>query len=150
VARTIQLICPICAYYRLCTPPDWFVDAIDLSQVDAFVVIDDDRSIHEVWSQRLSTLKGVEMISFLSIKEFKKWFPKKRSGSFRYFVDYEFINEDQDGIALIEEMGIGALSILVTSQYDSGQVIDACDRVGLKQIPKILTGYVKLKCHGVD
>jgi hypothetical protein len=48
-------------------------------------------------------------------------------------------------LQIIEELGLGAQSILVTSRYEEAHIREKCERLGVKLIPKAMAGFVPIE-----
>lgn len=127
------------------------MDFIKISKNAQLISIDDDVSIHNVWQDRISNLKDVlniEYITFTSASEFKTWFQKQRDSSKNsqiFLVDYELLNQKDTGLDLIEELGIAKNSILVTSRYEEEIIRLRCEKLKIKLIPKAMACFVPFK-----
>lgn len=72
------------------------------------------------------------------------WLRENRPSSFLGLIDYELLRQSVSGLDLIEQEGIAASSILVTSRFEEPAVLARCARLGLRMIPKELVGLVPL------
>ena len=131
--------------------PSWFMPKINLIEHQYVVIIDDDKSIHDVWKERfrqfeISTNKKVELLHFYSPKEFMAWNKIEAQSNIRimYLFDYEFIGSDVNGIDLIIKFNVNYLSILVTSRFDSEHIITRCEELGIKFLPKNMASFIPL------
>ena len=112
---TIRIELPLSA------APEWFVPRLEFPERGLIVVLDDDQSIHQIWTERLSawTENGALQVShFTSAAELRQWFisNKQIARGAQYLVDFELIGEKETGLSLIEELGIrGAFD----SHYES-------------------------------
>ena len=134
--------------------PKWFVEEIRLNPNMQLVSVDDDVSIHQVWSGRFKSLHISEVIkhlSFTSTKSFIDWFGAQATDNnvgisdTLFLVDYEFLNEAMTGLDLIEKLNISKYAILITSRFEEPQIRARCDSAGLKLIPKSMAGLVPIK-----
>lgn len=137
--------------------PSWFVDRITIGSETTIVSLDDDLSIHQIWSDRLSSLikirKPISHLRFTSGKEFLEWLKVNQSKEDQavdsgpktlFLIDYELINQNFTGLDVIEEMNIGAESILVTSRYDETELRERCARNGVRILPKTCAAQVPI------
>jgi hypothetical protein len=128
--------------------PDWFVPELKLSRGGAVVVLDDDSSIHQIWRGRFETLGlknlGVETVHLSTPSEFRAWVHANRARRIQpvYLVDFELLGQSESGLSLIESLGIGLQSILVTSRCEELSVMEGCRRLSVRLIPKGLAGFV--------
>lgn len=130
------------------SPPNWFIDKIALNDFDTVVTVDDDATIHQIWSERLSSFlksnEGSTHLSFASTSEFKKWHVDNKSERALYLIDYEYLNQNESGLDLIESAGIQAQAVLVTSHFEDTQVLERASAAGVAIIPKALAAVVPI------
>lgn len=127
--------------------PKWFPEKIRFTGNTTVVSVDDDISIHEIWRSRFQSLsenfEDLKFLSFSSVTDFSQWFEKSKSRSDCLFlVDFEFLRQSKSGLELIEELGIGENSILVTSRYADQEVSRHAQRLGVPILPKALSGFI--------
>lgn len=136
--------------------PQWFVEKLITRSEMTIVSLDDDISIHQIWSGRFGTeqLKkiGLGHKMFTSGSEFRRWVLSDREQNKNYklkserlfLVDFELLNQGASGLDLIEELGIGEQAILITSRYEEGPIRRRCELLGVKLIPKSMAGRVPI------
>lgn len=132
----------------LAPPPKWFLEELQIKTEQTIIILDDDTAIHGLWKQRLnSTFMEVNIRCFVSGAQFKQWYYKTRNPSekFLFLIDYELLNQPQNGIEIIEELNLADQSILVTSRFEESQIIEKCQRLNLKQIPKLLAASIPIR-----
>ncbi|MFZ4402869.1 MAG: sensor histidine kinase [Pseudobdellovibrionaceae bacterium] len=139
------------------TAPGWFVEEIQLEPLSSgsylVVSVDDDLSIHGIWQGRLTSksnpTKQIQHLTFTSGSEFKSWVesekPKADFNPILFLVDYEFLNQTQNGLNLIEDLGIASQAILVTSRFEEPSVRRRCEKLGVKLIPKNMASFVPIQ-----
>ena len=145
VGTKIQISLPICQ------TPSWFVEELILVPGSILYSVDDDQSIHGIWGQRCSTKKfqdsNIQLKSMTSAKEFIK---EVKTYSFQhldqmiFLIDFEFLNQNINGLELIESLQLQKYSYLVTSRYEDSEIIKKCNILGVKLIPKSLAGVVPI------
>ena len=133
-------------------PPKWFVGKLVLSQNSLLISLDDDESIHQIWTKRLvdSGAQNVTHLIFQSCFEFEKWYLSERESNegvnkMFFLIDFELVNQPLNGIELISKLGIAKQSILVTSRYDEATVRKKCDDLNLRIIPKAISGFMPIE-----
>lgn len=133
-------------------PPDWFVPQIELNANTSVVVLDDDPTIGLLWRRRILAAGGRpgSFHSFERADEFKKWTQAHRDQSALFLVDYELTGQSQNGISVIEELGIAENSILVTGRYDDPGVQAKVRWNCLRMIPKPMLFIVPLSVKGMN
>lgn len=131
--------------------PKWFVERLIISPRMSIASLDDDISIHQIWrgrfeSQNISSV-DIKHNTFTSGSEFKSWISSQSHESIQrlYLVDYELLNQNSTGLDIIEELGVGPQSILVTSRYEEEKIRERCDKMGVKLIPKAMAGFVPIE-----
>jgi signal transduction histidine kinase len=130
--------------------PITFVSKIPIKEFSEVVVLDDDLSIHKVWEGRLASISAFEKIiglkSFTSPQTFKSWFVEQNKEIFRiFFIDYEFMREKENGLDVIQELGLKENTYLVTSRYEDPHVQALCEKLGIKLIDKGMAGFIPLE-----
>ena len=127
--------------------PAWFVPEIRLRAHQKVVVADDDLSIHEIWKTRLAApaFDGVQLIHASAPTDLTLLHDENFANDTLYLVDYEFLGHDQSGLDLIERMGIAARAVLVTSRYEDVAIQSRCAQLGVRLIPKAITGFVPIR-----
>lgn len=125
--------------------PSWFASSLELFRETTVVSVDDDLSIHHIWKGRLDSLKASEMnidiLCFTSSSEFKNLVLKD---NMFFLIDYELINQKETGLDLIQQKGIAARSILVTSRHEESHIKNACIKLGIRILPKQLAGFIPI------
>ncbi len=130
--------------------PSWFAESIQLIPGQEYVTVDDDISIHQIWKGRLQSLKSneqnIQLTSFTSAKEFREYFNKNlNSNPPRIFlIDYEFLNQNDNGLKIITDLGIQNRAILVTSRFDEPNIRSECEAQNIKILPKQLAGQIPI------
>lgn len=72
------------------------------------------------------------------------WILEHRDLDCVYLIDFEFLGESGDGLDLIEETGIAAQSILVTSRHEEPHVRSRSLGLGVRLFPKSLAAFAPL------
>lgn len=131
--------------------PLWFVDAINIQNDATVCIIDDDYLIHQIWDKRLvdnlpKSHPKLKVINFSCPYEFINWknANKVECDNILYLCDYEFIDKNTNGIALIKELKIEHRAILVTGSYEERTVHEYCGKNGVKLLPKSMAVYIPI------
>ncbi|MBI3535695.1 MAG: sensor histidine kinase [Deltaproteobacteria bacterium] len=133
------------------TPPQWFVQELKIAPRLKILVLDDDSSIHSIWSRRISeqclSHHQLEVLNFTAAKEFKEKVNKLReeNAKFLCLMDHDLINQKQTGLDLIRELNLKDKSILVTSRFEEQALVDSCHELEIKILPKGLAGFIPIK-----
>jgi signal transduction histidine kinase len=129
--------------------PSWFVPILELSNISYVIVFDDDQSIHEIWKKRLDKFSASNLIllHFSNPSELKAFYRKKFAEleNAIFLMDYEILRYQETGLDLIEEFGIQNQSVLVTSRFEEKALLDRCVSLGVRLIPKSMSGFVPIK-----
>ena len=128
--------------------PHWFVDKIVVPENATIVSVDDDQTIHQIWSGKLSSAgaqkSNVNHVCISSIEKFVEWAQENKTNVFLFLIDYEFLGQNINGLDGIERAKISTKSILVTSRYEELPIRNRCASFNVKIIPKGLAPYIPL------
>lgn len=129
--------------------PFWFVSEIKIADKQNIAIIDDDKSIHDIWVERFKNFQNkmgisINMYHFYSPSEFIAWHEDrhKKNDSILYLCDHEFIGSQETGIDLVTRLKINYLSILVTSRVNCDEILSQCEALGIKLLPKDIANFV--------
>ncbi len=131
--------------------PAWFVEKLVLPPKAEVIVLDDDNSVHQIWRGRYQSLRldeqGIQFVHFSSGPEFETYVNKlgDRKNKVTYLVDYELLGQSMTGLDLIEKLGIGPHSIMVTSRFEESKIRERCAKLKTPLIPKGLAGFVPIQ-----
>jgi hypothetical protein len=130
-------------------PPPWFVSEVAVSPGETIAILDDDPSIHHIWQRRFDEVKGANkplprIVHFSTVEEFKTWVAMQQSRRSLCLMDFELIGQKENGLDVIEELGISGRSILVTSRYEEPSVLQRCRALGIRIIPKPMAPVVPI------
>jgi hypothetical protein len=129
--------------------PDWFANVINLNHKKYLISLDDDLSIHQIWAQRLNLIHSSQMehLKFQSGSEFKKYVYANliKIKETLFLIDYEFLNHQETGLDIIDELGLEKHAILVTSHFDEEDVQEKANQLKLKILPKNLAGFIPFR-----
>lgn len=133
-------------------PPEWFVPAIKLTNNQYVVIADDDEAIHQVWRERFRQVietsnHTITLIHFYSPEELAAWKDahSDAAASALYLCDYEFMGEDENGIDVLTRLKINYLGILVTSRFNSENVINQCEENRIRLLPKDVAYFIPIE-----
>lgn len=133
----------------LVQPASWFKDSVMIWEVATVVVVDDDESIHTVWDKRLKesldTNQNFTIKHFVNPLAFIDWYENSEKNNKNiFFIDYEYLGFDINGLDLIEKLGIMSNSVLVTSHYENLDIKERVIQLKTKMIPKEYSLYISL------
>ena len=137
--------------FPLIKAPDWIAEQIVLDGQGRAVILDDDSSIHGAWDSRLESIvgqlpnirvshfeKGYEALAFL------KTLNQLEKQSTLLLTDYELLNEDINGLDVVEQVGIQS-AIVVTSHYENPEIQQRAFNIGAKILPKQLASEIPIE-----
>lgn len=131
----------------LAKSPRWFLGRLKLRRGTTVVTLDDDQTIHQVWSGRFKSsdlLSSIKHVTFTSIKNFETWLQSSERDNIIFLIDYEFLGHDGNGLDVIENHYLAKQSVLVTSRYDEKPLRERAERLGVKILPKGLVPFIPL------
>lgn len=128
--------------------PEWFPLKIDLREKKYLVSLDDDLSIHEVWSKRIRemNIEGIEHIRFNSGEAFLKYVNSNIQilKHTIFLIDFELFNQSKTGLDIIEDLAIEKYAILVTSSYEDPTIQERVSRLKLRMLPKFFAEFIPI------
>lgn len=118
-----------------CNTPCWYSDKIFIGENSSIVILDDDKSIHDLWRIRLSLYKNVKIYHFYDPKQLveSKLEIKKIN---LFLIDYSFTLGNQTGSELIRNLDIADNTLLVTANFWSDEIREEVEKNNLKLVPK--------------
>jgi signal transduction histidine kinase len=141
--------------FKKAQTPSWFVEKLRLAKDQYFVCIDDDVSIHQIWIERLESLKaknhGIKLINLSSAEALANWLnsvSKDQINNSIFLVDYELLGQSLTGLDLIEKFELAQKAILVTSRFEEINIRVRCASLGVKLIPKGIASLVPIELDG--
>ncbi|MBA2651856.1 MAG: HAMP domain-containing histidine kinase [Tatlockia sp.] len=123
--------------------PPWFCENIDINYNAKIIVLDDDPSIHDAWNERFNHLPHIDIAHFYRASDFTKE-DIPFSSTDLYLVDYELLNDNLNGLNLIEKLRLNKNAVLVTSCFEDKAVRVQCEKLGVKIIPKPFVPYIPI------
>lgn len=119
--------------------PKWLADQIYMGNSRNVVVIDDDKSVHEIWAGRDADF-NVEIKSFDSPEEYTS----HSSDQQVFLVDYYFSNSSMNGYKYLKDVSPKNGRYLVTSEHENESLRRECEASGIKIIPKSLIPLISI------
>lgn len=121
--------------------PNWFLERLILPKNKKILILDDDESMLHAWSERIHLQSHL----FTSGEEFANAINLIRADEFIAFIDYELLGQVKNGIDLIKSLGIAEQSFLVTSRFEEKELQEACNKLGVKIIPKTMVSIIPIE-----
>lgn len=132
-----------------CETPSWCLTEYQIHGEELLIIIDDSHSVHDVWDEMLKKFHHIKYQHLYSAKEALTFFETVIDKNLVIFCDYEFFDEDQNGLDILEQAPIGSTRVLVTSYLYNPTIMKKAIHKGFKILPKDLVPYFKL-CHKDD
>lgn len=125
--------------------PDWFQEQLILRPGTQLIVVDDDESIHAIWTSRCqSFLSHITLKHFHHSKALDEYCATADLSKTQFLVDYELLGSPESGLDLIERLNLSRHAILVTSRYEEPKVRTHADKLQVKIIPKNYSPYIPI------
>jgi signal transduction histidine kinase len=141
----------VLVYLPKVKPPEWFVSSIDFVDDLNIVILDDDDTIHRVWDRRFFKIDlnryRSQVFHFTNVADLESWRKSRPYSNHLYLIDFELNGSSENGLRMIERLGIRNQAILVTSRFDDPEVRARCEALGVKLIPKNLAEHIPLNGH---
>lgn len=126
--------------------PKSFVKELHITDETQIAILDDDKTIHNIWDSRIDSLNlKSKMYHFYSPSDFKEWIKNKKAQL--YLIDFEYIGHKENGLDVIESLGLKHETYLVTSRYDEESIIERCEQNNVGLIPKAMAGFVPINSN---
>lgn len=133
---TVRILLP------MAEPPKTYVHQIKVFRSSTIAIVDDDQSIHNIWKQRLGSKH--EFVHFTDPELFLKTVQDGKIFD-AYFIDYEFIGHQLNGIDLVSAITDRKNAYLVTSHYEEPDIIQSCEEYEIGLIPKSMAPLVPIQ-----
>jgi signal transduction histidine kinase len=130
----------VCIKLPVVSPPDWFLTKLNI-KTEEVCIVDDDNSIHSVWSE---IFRGLRITHLKSSEDFYSWIDSVDKSRFTFLFDLELLGFQLNGLELIREYNLEDQSILVTSHFDDKTVQKNALDIGVKIIPKDLATKIPI------
>jgi len=134
--------------FKTSLPPQWIINEIEINQDDCIIILDDDNSIHAAWERHLSHV--ITKSDLVQIKHFTQSdecinyiYAQKTLNSLLLLTDYELINQNVSGLDVIEKTGV-MRAVLVTSHFESQDILERAILLKTKVLPKVLASNVNI------
>lgn len=131
----------------ICKRPSWFVGDIKVNPGDTVIIVDDDLSIHQVWTNKFADEELLNVINLVSLNNpaaLIEWYGQNNPRKCHFFIDYEYAGQKLNGVDLIKSLGIARDSVLVTSHFDDKHIQETATTFkGL--LPKSQVSLIPLK-----
>lgn len=124
--------------------PEWYPGIINIKGKSNIVILDDDESIHGIWSDRIKISNGQNIVHFTTEDQLEEWIGNHNHEKNVYLIDYELENKSSNGLHIIDKFKIYNEAVLVTSRYSESIVVDGCVAKNIKLLPKCLAGFVAI------
>lgn len=123
--------------------PAWFCKNININYSAKVIVLDDDPSIHDAWNERFSHIPHINIVHFYMASDLTKGGVRYPSADL-YLVDYELLNDNVNGLDLIEKLRLDNRAFLVTNCFEEKGLRARCEKLSVKIIPKPFVPYIPI------
>jgi signal transduction histidine kinase len=131
--------------------PDWFQEQLILTPGITLVIVDDDESIHAIWTSRCQPfVSSITLKHFHHSKALDEYCAKTDLSKNQFLVDFELLGSSETGLELIEKLNLSNRAILVTSRYEEVKVRTHAEKLKVKIIPKNYSPYIPISLASND
>lgn len=131
--------------------PSWFQEQLILQKGTILVIVDDDESIHAIWTSRCqSFISDITLKHFHHSKALDDYCKTTDLSKTQFLVDYELLGSPESGLDLIEKLNLKNHAILVTSRYEEPKVRSHAEKLNVKIIPKNYSPYIAISLASND
>jgi signal transduction histidine kinase/FixJ family two-component response regulator len=126
--------------------PKWFKENLFILANTNVIILDDDKSIHDVWEMRFKNFP-ITLYHFYNSEDFFKNLAQiDHNTSCLFLLDYELLGNNDTGIDVIKKLGpLSTRAVLVTSHYEDQAIRTKCAALNIKIIPKNFAPYIQIK-----
>ncbi len=121
--------------------PSWFSETLNINHDSNIVVLDDDPTIHDSWTEKFSQFSNIEVQHFSTAADL---IAESNIKANLYLIDYELLAEQENGLDVIEHLNLNHCALLVTSCFEDPVVRSRCEALGVKIIPKPYVPFVPI------
>ncbi len=89
-------------------------------------------------SSKMNSSQTTRKLEFLSNNDFQS------ESNFVCLIDYEFLNQNDNGLKIIIDLNLQDKAILVTSRFDEPHIRSECESQKIKILPKQLAGQIPI------
>lgn len=129
--------------FALLEKPVWFPDKIVVKLNDIVVILDDSPSIHALLRRRF-LVENVRTAHFNQWSLFNDWDQKNTMENKIYLIDYDFADNNKNGIDVLKSINPKYGRYLVTNYAEDFLVQQLCFQNGIALIPKNLLNVIKI------
>lgn len=124
--------------------PPWYILSLDIAKIDMLVIVDDNKNIHQQWQEKLRNTK-IKILNFYSPTETVKYYQhNKNDERLLFLIDYQYADDNINGIELIKSLSIIYHAVLVTGRSDELTIVEECKLLGIKIISKNMIDLVDI------
>ncbi len=135
----------------LAEPPAWFCPELILQKNMTVIILDDDVSIHHIWSERFERYADVKIEHLSTPDGLASWLAQKQSdGPELLLMDHELLGFAKDGLDLIQEHHLQERAVLVTSRAQEAEVLKRSQGMGVRIVPKSAAPSIPLRHVGPE
>jgi signal transduction histidine kinase/CheY-like chemotaxis protein len=129
--------------FPISSRPRWLADKVEIDFNKPVMIIDDDASIHDVWTKKLEGL-SVTRHDFYTIDQAREHLLKNELPGI-ILCDYEFFGSEDTGLDFLESIkNLKSEKYLVTTHVDNFEIIERCEDNDFQLIPKHLLPYISI------
>lgn len=125
-------------------PPETFTDHINIMNSTDIYIIDDDLGIHELWKEGLKDI-DIKKHYLNKLSSLEKLIPNINSRKSLFLFDYEFNNEKETGLEIIDKHSLSERSYLITSRNSEDEIQQKCELLKIPLIDKSLIPYITIQ-----
>lgn len=127
-----------------CDTPFWCISEYHALSDELLIFIDDSKAVHDVWDDMLRNFKDLNPKHFYNAQDALSFMVAEQK-KLVIFCDYEFFDEDKNGLYILDKAPKDATKILVTSCLYNQKIMKEAIERGFKILPKDLVPYFKIR-----
>lgn len=126
--------------------PAWIVEQITLYKGDTVIILDDDNCVHDIWNERFIDYTNIINLKHFTFGNEVVDFINNHPEKYKLLLlsDFELIDQELNGVQIIEKTAMQAQAMLVTSHHESQEVRELAAEANIKILPKQLVAEVQI------
>ena len=117
--------------------PEWAHSTIPLKGIKNIVILDDDKSVHQIWDKILKEKTPANIYKFTSAQKLTKKLDDLDEKTL-FLLDYELRGQKETGLNVAEILDQKSLCYLVSNSFQDPKLQRECKRLGVYLFPKTL------------
>ena len=117
--------------------PEWSRSGIGLDGIENIVILDDDKSIHQIWDKKLNGKTAANIHKFTEAKQLLKKLDHFNEKTL-FLLDYELRGQEETGLDVVKRVGKERTCYIVSNSFQDPRLQRECKKLGVGLFPKTI------------